>query len=109
MPEQNVPGGPANALARRALLITLIAAWLGAALGVIAIHLGTVVGRESVLVICSLVFSSGALATLLLFRRVALQTVATVSTVCFSINLCAGMMISAYGPGDPFNLFVYLV
>jgi len=109
MPEQNVPGGPANALARRALLITLIAAWLGAALGVIAIHLGTVVGRESVLVFCSLVFSSGALATLLLFRRVALQTVATVSTVCFSINLCAGMMISAYGPGDPFNLFVYLV
>jgi diguanylate cyclase (GGDEF)-like protein/PAS domain S-box-containing protein len=109
MRESNVTVAASNILARRALQITLTTAWLGAALGVIGARMGTVVGRELVLIICSLLFSSGALVTLLFIRHVALQTIATVSTICFSINLCAGMMIAAFGRGDPLNLFVYLI
>jgi diguanylate cyclase (GGDEF)-like protein/PAS domain S-box-containing protein len=109
MRESNISVAASNTLARRALQITLTTAWLGAALGIIGARMGTVVGRELILVICSLLFSSGTLVTLLFIRRVALQTIATVSTICFSINLCAGMMIAAFGRGDPLNLFVYLI
>jgi diguanylate cyclase (GGDEF)-like protein/PAS domain S-box-containing protein len=107
--DSDLTSGFSTVLARRALMITLVAAWLGAAIGLIAARLGTVVGQERTLVLCSLVFSSGSLLTLLLFRRVPLQTSATVSTICFSINLCAGIMIAAFGSGEPLNLFVYLV
>ena len=109
MLESDVRDGSASALSRRALLITLTAAWCGGALGMVGVRLGTVAGPEFKLIFCSLLFSSGALATLFLFRSVALQTVATVSTICFSINLCAGMMIAAFGSGEHFNLFVYLI
>jgi diguanylate cyclase (GGDEF)-like protein/PAS domain S-box-containing protein len=56
-----------------------------------------------------MVFSSGALVTLLVFRKVTLQTVATVATSGFAINLCAGMFIAVYGKGEHLNLFVYLL
>jgi len=105
----DVADGSSSALARRALWITLIAAWSGAMLGILAARLGSVAGPELVLVLCSIAFSSSQLILLFLFPRVPLQTVATVSTIGFSINLCAGMLIAAFGRGDPFNLFVYLV
>src|ERR1700684_1984162 len=100
MHESDVRDGSASGLARHALLITLTAAWCGGALGMVGASLGTVDGPEFKLILGSLLFSSGSLATLFLFRRVALQTVATVSTVGFSINLCAGMMIAAFGSGE---------
>jgi diguanylate cyclase (GGDEF)-like protein/PAS domain S-box-containing protein len=109
MHESDYCEGSASVLARRALLITLSFAWLGAALGVVGAYLGTVGGQEVKLILCSLAFSSGSLATLFLFRRTALQKVATVSTICFSINLCVGMIIAAFGRGDHLNFFVYLV
>jgi diguanylate cyclase (GGDEF)-like protein/PAS domain S-box-containing protein len=109
MYESDVRDGTASALARQALLITLTAAWFGAGLGMVGVHLGTVAGKEFKLILCSLLFSSGGLVTLFLFRSVALQTVATVSTICFSINLCAGIMIAAFGSGEHLNLFVYLI
>jgi diguanylate cyclase (GGDEF)-like protein/PAS domain S-box-containing protein len=98
-----------NALARRALLVTLTVAWCGAAVGIVGARLGTVQGNEFLLICSSLTFSSGALITIFFFRRVALQTVATIATIYFSLNLCTGMVISTYGPGDPLNFFIYLV
>jgi PAS domain-containing protein len=68
-----------------------------------------VVGYEIALVLCSVLFSSGALCTLIVFRKVALQTVATASTVCFAVNLCVGVLVAAYGNGERLNLFVYLL
>lgn len=109
MHEPHVGNDSASTLARRALLITLTAAWFGGALGLMGVRLGTVVGQEVTLIFCSLLFSSVGLVTLLLFRRVALQAVATISTICFSINLCAGMMIAVFGSGEHLNLFVYLI
>jgi diguanylate cyclase (GGDEF)-like protein/PAS domain S-box-containing protein len=98
-----------SALARRALVITHIAACLGAALGLLGGRIGTVVGRELVLSLCSLLFSLGALASLLIFQRIASQTIATASTIWFSINLLVGMMIAVLGTGEHLSLFVYLV
>jgi diguanylate cyclase (GGDEF)-like protein len=95
-------------LARRALLITLSLALAGAGLGAFGAALGLVVDGEFVLVICSMTFSSAALVTLLAFPRVPLQTVATVSTICFAINLGAGVLIAVFGSGERLNLFVYL-
>jgi diguanylate cyclase (GGDEF)-like protein/PAS domain S-box-containing protein len=109
MHESDVRRRAASTLARHALLITLTAAWCGGALGMVGARLGTVAGPEFRLILGSLLFSSGALATLFLFPRVALQTVATVSTICFSINLCAGIMIATFGSGEHLNLFVYLI
>jgi hypothetical protein len=65
--EPHISGGYSTALARRALSITLTAAGLGALLGLIGTLLGTVVGQESKLIFCSLMFSSGALITLIFF------------------------------------------
>ena len=97
-----------NTLARRALFVTLFLAFAGAALGLVGASLGMVTGVEIALVVCSLSFSAGALVTLL-FRKVPLQTVATVATSLFAANLCTGMLIAVYGGGDVLNLFVYLV
>lgn len=109
MSELNTSDCTSSLLARRALLFTLSFSSAGAALGIVGAHFGTVVGQELTLIICSLLFSSATLVALLLVRRIALQSIATVSTVGFLINLCAGMMIAAFGVGDPLNLFVYLV
>jgi diguanylate cyclase (GGDEF)-like protein/PAS domain S-box-containing protein len=98
-----------DSLARRALLTSLAVAWLGAAVGILGARLGTVFGSEVVLIVCSLAFSTVNLTILLLFRRIALQTVATVSTVGFAVNLCVGMIIAVFGAGEHLNLFVYLV
>jgi PAS domain-containing protein len=67
-----------------------------------------VAGHEVILVCCSLLFSSTALVTLL-FGKVALQTIATVSTSFFALNLCAGVLIAVWGSGEHLNLFVYLL
>jgi diguanylate cyclase (GGDEF)-like protein len=109
MPDVDHLDRASNTLARRALFITLSLALVGASVGAIGARRGLVVGNEVILVLCSMVFSFGSLVTLLVFRKVTLQTVATVSTSCFAINLCAGMLITVYGKGEHLNLFVYLL
>jgi hypothetical protein len=84
MLNEEIPDHASSSLARRALYVTLSLALAGAGLGLLAARLGTVVGYEIALVLCSVLFSSGALGTLIVFRKVALQTVATASTVFFS-------------------------
>ena len=109
MLNEEIPDHASSSLARRALYVTLSLALAGASLGLVAARLGTVVGYEIGLVLCSVLFSSGALGTLIVFRKVALQTVATASTVFFAINLCVGVLMAAYGKGEHLNLFVYLL
>lgn len=98
-----------SALARRALLITGILALLGAGLGVVGIFRGTVVGFEIVLVLSCMVFAFGKLLTLLVFRAVPLQAVATASTIYFALYLCAGPIIALNGAGPHMSLFIYLL
>jgi diguanylate cyclase (GGDEF)-like protein len=109
MLDKEIPDHASSSLARRALYVTLSLALAGASLGLVAARLGTVVGYEIGLVLCSVLFSSGALGTLIIFRKVALQAVATASTVFFAINLCVGVLMAAYGKGEHLNLFVYLL
>ena len=109
MNDTNILDRASAALARRALFITLSLAVAGAGIGIIGALVGMVVGKELILVVSSLIFSSAALITLCCFRAVALQTVATVSTSCFAINLCVGVLISVLGSGEHLNLFVYLI
>jgi diguanylate cyclase (GGDEF)-like protein/PAS domain S-box-containing protein len=96
-------------LARRALLIVNALAIAGALLGLIAVRQGAVTGAQTSLIYCCLAFTGGTLLTLLCFPRVALETVAIVSTVYFAIHLSAGAVFAATGSGDHFNFFVYLV
>jgi diguanylate cyclase (GGDEF)-like protein/PAS domain S-box-containing protein len=98
-----------SVLARRGLLITSILALAGAGVGAVCIPLGMVAGIEIALVLSCVLFTAGVLVTLLCFPRVALQTVATVSTIYFAINLTSGVMIAVFGRGEHLNLFVYLV
>jgi signal transduction histidine kinase len=70
---------------------------------------GTVAGIETLLVLSGLVFSSGSLVTLRFCHNIALQTVATASTIYFAIYLCACSMIAVLGTGSHLNLFIYLV
>jgi diguanylate cyclase (GGDEF)-like protein/PAS domain S-box-containing protein len=102
-------GSSSDTLAYRALLITGVLALAGSGLGVIGILFGNVAGTERVLVLFSLLFALGALTTLLFFRNVALQAIATACTVYYAANLCAGSLIAAFGSGEHLNLFVYLL
>jgi diguanylate cyclase (GGDEF)-like protein len=109
MPDRDQFDEASSALARRALLVTLSLAFVGAAAGLIAAHLGIVAGAELVLVVCSLGFSSGALVTLLFFPQVALQRVAMFSTSFLTLNIGVGMILAVCPGGQVINLFVYLI
>jgi diguanylate cyclase (GGDEF)-like protein len=109
MHEVNEGDSSSRVLARRGLLITSILALTGAGVGTVCIPLGMVAGIEIALVLSCVLFTSGVLVTLLCFPRVALQTVATVSTIYFAVNLTSGAMIAILGHGERLNLFVYLV
>jgi len=109
MPEISGVDRSTSALARRALLTTGIIALAGSLLGLMGILKGSVTGAEVVTVVSGLLFSSGMLATLLVYRNIAIQTVATVSTAYFALYLSAGSLISVSGMSQHHtNLFVYL-
>jgi diguanylate cyclase (GGDEF)-like protein len=95
-------------VARRGLLIASTLALAGAGVGVACIPLG-MAGTEIALVVSCVLFTSGVLVTLLCFPKVALQTVATVSTIYFALDLSLGVMIAICGYGEHLNVFVYLV
>ena len=96
-------------LARRVLFTALGLALAGAAVGFLGAEKGLLTRGEIALATCSFVFSVAALLTLLLFRNVAVQTVATVATGYFSINLCASTVIAICGRGVHLNVFVPLL
>jgi len=96
-------------LARRVLLTALLLALAGAAVGFVSAEKGLLTRSETGLAICSFVFSLGALLTLVLFRSVALQTVATTATAYFSINLSVSILTAICGGGKHLNLFVPLL
>ena len=99
----------ANSLARRALLTADALAMAGSILGVVGMVKGTVVGTEIPLILSCLLFSCWMLVTLLVFRTVAVQTVATVAMAYFTIYLCACSITSITSSGHHGNLFIYLV
>jgi diguanylate cyclase (GGDEF)-like protein len=96
------------AIARRTLLVLFVLTTAGYLLGVFAIFKGTVSGAESFLVISGLVFNSAVIALQFTPRRVPFQSFATVSTAFYSLNLCAGSIISVACRGQHLDLFVYL-
>ncbi len=77
-----------SALARRALLITSSLATAGSGLGVVGIRQGTAAGAEAILILFNIFISAGIVAVVL-YRKVELQTVATVATGYFGVYLCA--------------------
>ncbi len=99
----------AKALARSAILMTAILALTGSAVGMFAILQGVISGVQIVLVVSGGVFGSAVVAVQLFCRGVAMQTVATASTVFYSSYLCAGMVIAICTEADHHSLFVYLV
>lgn len=109
MPEISDAGCPANVLARRALLITTTMALSGAILGLLAAVKGTTSRWETALILSCALFTSAVLVTLLFRRDVAVQVVATVSTVYYAIYLCAGTTISLFGSNQSAHIIVYLV
>jgi PAS domain-containing protein len=98
-----------TALARHALLTMGILAMAGSGLGVFGILKGTLTGLEAVLVAGSLVFATGVVVRLLLWRTAAVQIVATVSTVYCTLHLCAASIVAVIGAGQHLNVFIYFV
>jgi hypothetical protein len=109
MPETEKVDRSSTALARRALLITSVLAMAGSCLGVVAIVQGTVARAEGALILSCLLFSLGTLISLLFFPQLALQKVATASTIYFACYLCACSLIAICGAGHHLNLFSYLL
>ncbi len=103
------PDRTSSTVARRALLITSVLTSAGSGLGVIGFFQGQVAGIEAGVICSALLFSFGMLATLLMARRVAVQTVATVSTSFFAIYLCTCSILAIMGTGRHLNLIIYLV
>jgi diguanylate cyclase (GGDEF)-like protein/PAS domain S-box-containing protein len=101
------PDPASNILARRTLYITLAICFIGAASGIFAIRAGMVAHLEIALIVCSGIFSSSTLIALRFFPRVSLQTIATIATSGFALNVCAGVFVSMYGK-EHLNVFVYL-
>jgi diguanylate cyclase (GGDEF)-like protein/PAS domain S-box-containing protein len=104
-----VVDGSSSALARRALFVTASLALVGSGLGVLGAVNGAVPAVELVPILACVVFGGGTLVTLLRFRRVALQSVATTSTVFFAVHLSTGSVIAAFGAGEHTDVFVYLL
>jgi signal transduction histidine kinase/DNA-binding response OmpR family regulator len=96
-------------LARRALFTTAIMAFAGAALGLVAVLKGITAGAETALILSCLFFTAGILFCLLFRPNVAIQLLATASTIYFAIYLCAGSIITVTYARHPSTLFVYLV
>jgi diguanylate cyclase (GGDEF)-like protein/PAS domain S-box-containing protein len=101
--------GSSSALARSALLSAAFLAAAGSGLGGIAVLRGDLSGLERALVLSCCVFSLAVVVTLLAFRKVAVQLVATASTIYFTTYLVACVTIAVHGKGENENLFIYLL
>lgn len=109
MRELTILDQASSALARRALLITLGIGAVSSASGLLASTMGMVAVREFIFIACVFLFTLGALITLLVFRKVALQSVATATTGYYAVHMCIGVWMSLWGSGEHLNLFIYLL
>lgn len=107
--ERNDAGASSSSLARTALLRTALLALAGSGLGIFAIMRQEVTGVEIAVVVSSGMFGIGLVFTLLVFRKVKVQTLATVSTIYYALYLCSGMIVALAGYGNHENLFTYMV
>ena len=96
-------------VARRALLVTLGLGTVSSASGLLASTIGMVDTREFIFVAGVFLFTLAALLTLLIFRKVELQTVATATTCYYALHMCTGVWISLSGTGEHLNIFIYLL
>jgi len=94
--------------ARSALLTASVLAFAGSGLGIYAIAHGGVRGIESILVFAGGSVGLVTLVTLLLFRRLPIQQVASFTTVFYTARLCAGVVIAVLRDENHLSLFVYL-
>ncbi len=101
--------GSSTKVARNALLVAASLALAGSILGVAASERGTVTGVEVALVYVGGVFAVGLLLTLFVFRRVPVQSAATVSTAFYTSYLCAGLLIWRFATSDFSNLCIYMM
>jgi diguanylate cyclase (GGDEF)-like protein len=109
MHEETTLDHESSALARRALLTTLGIGTVSSGSGLLASTLGMVSALEFIFVACVFIFTLGALVTLVAFRRVAVQTIATTVTCYYAVHMCVGVWISLSGSGQHINLFIYLL
>lgn len=109
MNENATPDWSSSVLARRALFVTLGLGTVSSASGLLASTIGMVDAREFVFVSGIFLFSLGALFTLLVFRKVALQTVATATTCYYGFHMCVGVWICLARTGQHLNTFIYLL
>jgi diguanylate cyclase (GGDEF)-like protein/PAS domain S-box-containing protein len=100
---------PSKLLAWRGLLSTALLAGAGSGLGIFAICHGAFSVAEVALIVSSCVAAICVLITVLLFRKVPLQVVATASTAYYALYLVLGIVISLRGDGDHDHVFVYLL
>jgi diguanylate cyclase (GGDEF)-like protein/PAS domain S-box-containing protein len=99
-------------LARRGLSIAAIICLAGSILALVGIRLGAIAGADSGLILAGFFFALGLLATLLGFRNVPPQPLATALTVFATAYLSAGFFISGSRTGaatDFLNAIVYLL
>ncbi|WP_213807281.1 EAL domain-containing protein [Granulicella sp. dw_53] len=82
---------------------------VSSASGLLASTIGMVAAREFIFVACIFLFTLCALVTLLAFRKVAVQTIATATTGYYAAHMCVGVWISLSGTGQHLNLFIYLL
>jgi diguanylate cyclase (GGDEF)-like protein/PAS domain S-box-containing protein len=108
MREVNMNKG-SEALARKAILAGGVVALAGSAVGVFGTLSGTIAGAQTVLIPACGVFNLLLLLTLLFYRKIAVQTAASASTVFYILYLTAGLVISIVGEADHHSFFVYLV
>jgi signal transduction histidine kinase len=107
--EIDIADRSSSALARHALLTAAILAMAGSALALVGVAQGTGTGVEGLLILSCLLFESGVLVTLLFFRQVGLQIVATVSTTYFGVYLCACAIEAVSSMGQHLNFFIVLI
>jgi diguanylate cyclase (GGDEF)-like protein/PAS domain S-box-containing protein len=97
-----------SSLARSSLLTAALLALAGSGLGLVAIHSGTVRGIEAAIVLSGGVFALAMLCTPFIYRKQAIQTIATVSVCFYLVYICSGALIALVGNGNHQSLFVYL-
>jgi len=97
MREVNMDKG-SEALARKAILAGGVVALAGSAVGVLGILNGTIAGAQTVVIPCGGIFGAGILLTLLFYRRIAVQTVASASTVFYNVALGIVMWVGRFWP-----------
>jgi signal transduction histidine kinase/ActR/RegA family two-component response regulator len=98
-----------STLARRALMIAAILAMAGSGLGMIGVLKRTVTPMEGALIFSCLLFESGIIVVLLVFRTRNLQMLAAVSTTYFGIYLSACSMVAISDYGKHLNLVISLL